>query len=57
MISNITKKGVWVGQHTTDYERLLGDVYLRLNKKYGGPQGKAWFIQFVRPTKTTDDIG
>jgi hypothetical protein len=57
MISNITKKGVYVGQHTDDYERLLGDIYKKLDREYEGPLGVAWFIQFVRPTKTAYDIG
>ena len=51
MISNITSEGVWVGQHTDNYERLLGDIYVKLDREFG-PEGIGWFIQFVRPTKT-----
>jgi len=35
----------------------LGDIYLKLDREYEGPEGVAWFIQAVRPTKTMYDIG
>jgi hypothetical protein len=55
MITKVTKKGAWVAQHTTDYEKPLADViHTLLIEK--GELGKDWLMQFVRPTGTAYNV-
>jgi hypothetical protein len=56
IVTRVTKQGAWIAQHTSDYERTLGDVFARLRATQG-VRGVDWRVAIVRPTRTEYDIG
>jgi hypothetical protein len=53
IVSRVTRRGVYVAQHTRDYERRFADVRERLNRTLGPGN---WTYVFVRPTHRAYDL-
>lgn len=56
MVTRVTRRGAWVAQHSVDYERAVGDIFAYLRRN-NGSAGIDWRYRFVRPIRTSYDIG
>jgi hypothetical protein len=56
IVTKVTRRSVYIAQHTRDYEKAFADVIDYL-KKTKGPLGTAWTYEFIRPTYTAYNIG
>jgi hypothetical protein len=55
MVTRVTRTQIFIGQHTTDYERTFSDIVAKVSKDKG-PVGRNWTFQFLRPVHTAYNL-